>query len=137
MSDPVTQLHEAPKPDSALMRSLPAAAGAAAGKAVGDAATGGLKGAAAVIANISAVTFLFAITWFMYRDMSASMKEDRQMFREEMRAQRDSDSKLREASNAELRGFATEFRAGMTEFRAILSDMRRSTRELKDAGHPE
>lgn len=126
MSDPVTQLHEAPKPDSALMRSLPAAAaGAAAGKAVGDAATGGLKGGAAVIANISAVTFLFAITWFMYRDMSASMKEDRQMFREEMRAQRDSDSKLREASNAELRGFATEFRAGMTEFRGLLADLRR------------
>lgn len=89
-----------------------------------DPASGGLRGPWATMANLSAVVFVMGLAYLMYRDMSAAEKENRQMFRDEMRLQREADSRGREGTNAEIRALSAEIRSAVQAMQATERSVR-------------
>jgi hypothetical protein len=95
-----------------------------------QAATGGLTGVWATVANLSFGTIIAGLVILMYRDISANMKDNQTMFREEMRLQRAEALAQREADARRTEALVSEFRTLASEIRASRLSIERAERSI-------
>jgi hypothetical protein len=93
-------------------------------------ATGGLTGVWATVANLSFGTIIAGLVILMYRDISANMKDNQTMFREEMRLQRAEALAQREADARRTEALVSEFRTLASEIRASRLSIERAERSI-------
>lgn len=100
--------------------------------------SGGLTGTWASVANLSAVGAFLLLTFLMYRDFVANVRDRDQLIREEMRQTRSSDQSSQAAMIAALGGLTTKMdalaisnNAMAASNNAMVTEFRQSQQELR------
>lgn len=130
------------KPGTAVSNALAVgtAAGAAAGSAVREFGSMGLKGWSSLVGNATGMMLVAFFALFLYRDFRAEVRESRDYQRDEMRVlrdemgrQRDHDAAQREATRAEYRNSSAALFQATGELRLTRESLDRLVKEIRAA----